>query len=266
MLRLPEFSPYIFKFDIAGTTIGPTWYGLMYVVGFVLGYSLAKKYAKKLTDWTEQEVESLFTYCFLGVILGGRIGYVLFYQPQAFLDNPAFLFKITDGGMSFHGGLLGVILCLFLFKLKFKKKLLSVTDFVAPLFPIGLFFGRIGNFINAELWGRPTDLPWGVIFPRAGDIARHPSPIYEALLEGLVLFIIINLVRTKKPKLGVLSGLFLLGYGIARFTVEFFREPDSHLGYLAFNWLTMGQILTIPMIIIGLFLILKKQTELKTNK
>ncbi len=255
MIRLPEISPYIF--NIGG--IGPTWYGLMYVVGFLLGYQLAKYRAKKLLGWDEELVSSLLTYCILGVILGGRIGYVLFYQFDYFIQNPFYLFQITEGGMSFHGGLLGVIVAILLFA-KFKQKsFLQVTDFVAPIFPIGLFFGRIGNFINAELWGKPTDLPWGVIF--ANDLQklpRHPSQLYEATLEGLVLFIIIYWASTRNFAIGRLSGLFLLGYGIARFMVEFVRLPDAHIGYIAFGWLTKGQLLTLPMMIIGLYFILRK--------
>lgn len=254
MIQLPEISPYIFKIG----SIGPTWYGLMYVVGFLLGYQLAKHRAKTLFGWTQQQVSDLLTYVILGVILGGRLGYVFFYQIERFIQNPSYLIKITEGGMSFHGGLLGVILALWLFARRHDKSLFEVGDFVAPIFPIGLFFGRIGNFINAELWGRVTDLPWGVVFPHAGALPRHPSQLYEALLEGLLLFIIIWWFAGKKPAPGRLSGLFLLGYGIGRFIVEFVRVPDAHLGYQAFDWLTRGQQLSLPMIIFGAYLLFRK--------
>ncbi len=255
MIKLPEISPYIF--NIGG--IGPTWYGLMYVIGFLLGYQVLKYRAKKTLGWSEELASSLLTYCILGVILGGRIGYVLFYQFDYFLQSPLYLFKITQGGMSFHGGLLGVALALFLFA-KFKQKaFLQVTDLVSPIFPIGLFFGRIGNFINGELWGKPTDLPWAVIFPNDyQQLARHPSQLYEAALEGLVLFIILYWASSRNWALGRVSGLFLFGYGVARFVVEFVRLPDAHIGYIAFGWLTKGQLLTIPMMIIGLYFLLRK--------
>lgn len=256
MIRLPEISPYIF--NIGG--IGPTWYGLMYVVGFLLGYQLAKYRAKKLVGWDEELVSSLLTYCIFGVILGGRIGYVMFYQLEHFLQNPLYLFKITEGGMSFHGGLLGVIFAIFLFAKVKQKAFLQVTDFVAPIFPIGLFFGRIGNFINGELWGKPTDLPWATLFPTdPQQLPRHPSQLYEAGLEGLVLFIIIYGLSQKQLAVGRLSGLFLLGYGVARFVVEFVRVPDAHIGYIAFGWLTKGQLLTVPMMIVGLYFLLRKK-------
>ncbi len=252
-MTFPEFSPYIFKIG----SIGPTWYGLMYVISFILGYQFAKYRIKKITSWTEEQISDLLTYAIVGVILGGRIGYVLFYQFSRFIDNPLYLFKITEGGMSFHGGLLGVVLAMFLFKLKTKKSLLDIADFVAPIFPIGLFFGRIGNLINMELWGRVTDVPWGVIFPNAGDLPRHPSQLYEAGLEGLALFIILNMYAKTKPAVGRLSGLFLVGYSLARFFVEFFREPDYDKGFIAFDWLTMGQLLSAPMVLVGLFLLFR---------
>lgn len=254
MIQLPEISPYIFQIG----SMGPTWYGLMYVVGFVLGYQLAKYQVKSMPDWTQEQVSDLLTYVIFGVILGGRVGYVLFYQFDYFLSHPLYLFYITDGGMSFHGGLLGVVFALWWFAKRKQKNWLAVGDFVAPLFPIGLFFGRIGNFINAELWGKVTDVPWGVVFPNGGALSRHPSQLYEALLEGLVLFVLIYWYSRKKPPIGRLSGLFLVGYGLARFIVEFVRLPDSHIGYIAFGWLTKGQLLSLPMIAIGLFLLLRQ--------
>lgn len=252
MLQLPEIPRYIFT--VGG--IGPTWYGLMYVIGFMLGYQLAKYRAKSLPDWSAEQVSNLLTYVVFGVVLGGRCGYVLFYQFPLFVENPLYLFNIRQGGMSFHGGLLGVIFAMWLFAYRNDKSWLAVSDFAAPLFPIGLFFGRIGNFINAELWGKVTDMPWGVVFPYAGDLPRHPSQLYEALLEGLLLFVVILWYARKKPPTGHLSGMFLLGYGIVRFIVEFVRVPDIHIGYMAFGWLTRGQLLCLPMIIVGAALLL----------
>lgn len=265
MIAFPEIPPYIFQIDLPMVgTLGPTWYGLMYVIGFVLGYQWAKHRAKRLPDWTEEQVSDLLTYAIIGVIIGGRAGYVLFYAFDRFIDNPMYLFKITEGGMSFHGGLLGVLLALWLFARKTDKSFLAVADFVAPLFPIGLFFGRIGNFINSELWGKTTEVPWGVIFPNGGALPRHPSQLYEAALEGLLLFVIIHLVARTPQPLGRLGGLFLLGYGVSRFIVEFVRVPDAHIGYIAFDWLTKGQLLSLPMIVVGAYFVFrhsKKQTE-----
>lgn len=255
MIRLPEISPYIFS--IGG--FGPTWYGLMYVIGFLLGYQLAKRRAKRLLGWNEELVGSLLTYTILGVILGGRIGYVLFYQFELFLSNPLYLFDIRSGGMSFHGGLLGVIVAIAVFAYVKKQHFLVVGDLLAPIFPIGLFFGRIGNFINGELWGHQTDVAWAVIFPQdPAGLPRHPSQLYEAALEGLLLFIILNIMVRYRCAVGRLSGVFLVGYAVARFSVEFVRLPDAHIGYLNANWLTMGQILTIPMFVVGLYLVLRK--------
>jgi phosphatidylglycerol:prolipoprotein diacylglycerol transferase len=195
----------------------------------------------------------LVFYTALGVILGGRIGYVLFYNFPTFLSNPLMIFKIWQGGMSFHGGLLGVLLAMGLFARKIGKGFFEVTDFIVPLIPPGLFFGRIGNFINGELWGRVSDVPWAMVFqtPGAGDQPRHPTPLYEAALEGVVLFIIVWLYSSRPRPSMAISGLFLLGYGGFRFAVEFFRQPDAHLGFIAFGWLTMGQLLSLPMILCG---------------
>lgn len=262
MIHLPEISPYIFT--VGG--IGPTWYGLMYVIGFLLGYQLMKYRAKSFSEWNEELCSSLLTYCILGVILGGRVGYVLFYHIDLFIDNPLYLFQITNGGMSFHGGLLGVVVAMWLFARKHQKHIFDVTDFVAPLFPIGLLFGRIGNFINGELWGHATDVPWAVVFPQDPlGLPRHPSQLYESFLEGLVLFIVVYWYSLKRPARGRLSGLFLLGYGIARFSVEFVRLPDAHIGYIAFGWLTRGQLLTLPMIVIGLYFLLRKAKPSQTG-
>ncbi len=250
-------------FDPVAVRLGPLavrWYGLMYLTGFLAGWLLGRMRAKKPgSGWTAQQVDDLITYCVLGVVVGGRVGYMLFYDLPGLIHDPLSLFAVWHGGMSFHGGILGVLTVAILFARKNGKTLLQVGDFVAPLTPIGLFCGRIGNFINSELWGAPTDLPWGVLFPdpAAGSVPRHPSQLYEAGLEGVALFAILWLFSMKKRPVGSVSGLFLLFYGLFRFAVEFVRTPDVQLGYLAFGWVTMGQILSLPMILAGLFLIFR---------
>lgn len=251
-IQFPIIDPIIFS-------IGPIalrWYGFMYLIGFILAMVIANKAADKSNGlWTRDQVSDLLFYGFLGVILGGRIGYVLFYNFDYFLSDPIYLFKIWTGGMSFHGGLLGVITAIALFARKEKKSFLQVGDFVAPLVPLGLGAGRIGNFINAELWGRQTDVPWAMVFPTDKlGLARHPSQLYEFFLEGLVLFLIIYFVGKKTKAAGVASGLFLAGYGLFRLTIEFFREPDAHLGFY-FSFISMGQMLSLPMVIIGVGMI-----------
>ena len=190
----------------------------------------------------------------LGIIVGGRLGSVLFYNLPYYLDHPIDIFKINQGGMSFHGGLIGALLAMLWFARKTNSGFFNVIDFIAPVVPIGLGCGRIGNFVNGELWGTPSALPWAMIFPdpRAGGIARHPSQLYEALLEGLLLFVILWLYSSKPRPMMAVSGLFLLGYGVFRFGVEFVRVPDAHIGNLAFGWVTMGQVLSFPMIILGI--------------
>ncbi len=248
-LTFPNIDPVIFE-------LGPLalrWYGLMYLLGFIAAFWLAKRRLYR-TGWTEEQLSDLLFMGFLGVIIGGRMGYVLFYQFDTFLSNPLYLFKIWSGGMSFHGGLLGVIASLVYFAKKQQATLLQVGDFVAPLVPIGLGFGRLGNFINAELWGRTTDVPWAFVFPNAGPLPRHPSQLYEFFLEGAVLFAILWLASIKPKPTGVISGLFLTGYGSFRFIVEFFREPDEHIGLYG-NYLSQGQLLSLPMILVGLMII-----------
>ena len=252
MLTYPEIDP-------VAISLGPLkihWYGLMYVIGIVGAWWLARRRAVLgQISLSPQQVEDLIFYCALGVILGGRLGYTLFYNLPLFLSNPASILRIWEGGMSFHGGMLGVFLAMWWYGRKLGTGFFFLSDFIGPLVPIGLFAGRIGNFINGELWGKPTDLPWAMVFPGAGPEPRHPSMLYEAALEGVVLFIVLNLfARTPKPRRAV-SGLFLLGYGLFRFAVEFVRLPDAHIGYLAFGWVTMGHILTLPMILIGLWLL-----------
>lgn len=229
------------------------WYGLMYLIGFAAAWFLGTRRARKAgSGWTDQMISDLVFWGALGVIIGGRTGYVLFYNFDYFLNHPLWLFEIWTGGMSFHGGLLGVMAAMYWFSRHYNKGFFELADFVAPLIPIGLGAGRIGNFIGGELWGRPTDQTWGVIFPRAGDnLARHPSQLYEAALEGVVLFCVLWWFSAKpRPRMAV-SGLFLLLYGCFRTFVEFFREPDIQIGYLAFNWLTEGQVLSFPMILGG---------------
>ncbi|ENC6433472.1 prolipoprotein diacylglyceryl transferase [Aeromonas veronii] len=246
------------QIDPVAFSLGPLsvrWYGLMYLFGFAFAMWLAGRRADAPNSgWTRNEVSDLLFYGFLGVILGGRVGYVLFYNFDLFLADPTYLFKIWTGGMSFHGGLIGVITAMIWFAHKTKRHFFTVADFVAPLIPFGLGVGRIGNFLNGELWGRVTDVPWAIIFPEAGPEPRHPSQLYQFALEGVVLFIILNLFWRKNPPRGAISGMFLLFYGLFRFLVEFVRQPDSQLG-LYFQEISMGQILSTPMIIAGALMI-----------
>ncbi len=252
-------------FDPVALSIGPLsihWYGLMYLCGFASGILLGQYRAgQPASTWQKNEVIDLVFYIALGIIAGGRLGYVLFYNLSFYLTNPLDIIAIWDGGMSFHGGLLGVIGATACYARKTKRSFLVVADFLAPLVAPGLFFGRIGNFINQELWGKTTDLPWGVLFYTAPAQPRHPSQLYEALLEGLLLFIIIWWYSSKQRPPGRVCGLFLLGYGLFRFFVEFYREPDRHIGTIALDWVSMGQILSVPMILFGLFLFMRKHTH-----
>ncbi|MFW5955014.1 MAG: prolipoprotein diacylglyceryl transferase [Guyparkeria sp.] len=246
--------------DPVALQIGPLavhWYGLMYLFGFAGAWLLARLRARR-PDWpvSAVQVDDLVFYAAVGVIAGGRIGYMLFYQPGMLIESPLSLFAIWDGGMSFHGGLLGVLVATAIFAHRQGLAFFTVTDFIAPLVPVGLFFGRIGNFINTELWGSPTSLPWGMVFPGAGPEPRHPSMLYEAFLEGLVLFALLWVFSMRpRPRMAV-SGLFLAGYGTFRFAVEFVREPDAHIGYLAGDWLTMGHLLSAPMVLAGIALLI----------
>ena len=249
MLTYPEIDPVIFTIGF----VKVRWYGLMYVIGFVLAWWLARRRAMR--DWAPigpQQVDDLIFYCMLGVIVGGRLGYCFVYGWEQLTSDPLYLFKITEGGMSFHGGLAGVMVAVWLFGRRLGRRFWEMGDFVAPLAPLGLGFGRIGNFINGELWGKPTDVPWSFL---VGGEALHPSQLYEALLEGFVLFAIVWLFSAKPRPTGAVSGVFLMGYGAFRFFVEFYRVPDAHLGYLALDWLTMGQILSLPMILLGAVLL-----------
>lgn len=230
------------------------WYGLMYLIGFAGAWWLGVVRARKANSgWNEEQISDLIFWGAMGVVLGGRMGYVLFYNFDQFLADPLWLFAIWEGGMSFHGGLIGVVVAMFVYSRQLNKSLFEVADFVAPLIPVGLGAGRMGNFIGGELWGRATDLPWGVVFPRTGDgIARHPSQLYEFVLEGVVLFCVLWWFSSKpRPRLAV-SGLFLVLYAVFRSSVELVRQPDDHLGFLAFDWLTMGQLLSLPMLVLGM--------------
>ena len=253
MLIHPDFDPVAFS-------LGPLhvrWYGLMYLLAFLIGWGLGRYRVKQPNSgWTAEQMDDLVFYIALGVILGGRIGYILFYGFGNVLRDPLMLFRIWEGGMSFHGGFLGVLLAMALFARKHHKAFWATMDFVAPLIAPGLLFGRIGNFINGELWGRVTDLPWGMVFRQTGDgLPRHPSQLYQAALEGLALFLIVWLFSAKPRPTMAVSGVFALSYGVFRFLVEFVRQPDPQLGYLAFGWLTMGQLLSLPLIAVGLVLL-----------
>ncbi|MFT5162147.1 MAG: phosphatidylglycerol:prolipoprotein diacylglycerol transferase [Alteromonadaceae bacterium] len=252
-LHFPSFDPVIFS--LFGVDV--RWYGLMYLVGFFAVLAMAnRQIAKPQSGWDNDQLGDLMFYGFIGAIIGGRIGYVLFYQWSYFIQEPLFLFKIWTGGMSFHGGLLGVAGAMWFFAHQSGKSFLAVTDFGTPLMPLALAAGRIGNFINGELWGKPSDVPWAMVFPLGGPLPRHPSQLYEFLLEGVVLFIIMLYFGAKQRPLGRVSGLFLITYGLFRFIVEYFREPDAHLG-LIYSLISMGQILSLPMVLIGGWLLIR---------
>ncbi|MDG1287927.1 MAG: prolipoprotein diacylglyceryl transferase [Rickettsiales bacterium] len=254
-LEFPQIDPVLFE-------VGPLairWYALAYVAGIFIGWWLLKRLSDKTTPplMGPKALDDIMLYAIFGIILGGRLGYVLFYNLPFYLENPLMALQIWKGGMSFHGGLAGVILAMILFARRFEILFLKLMDLLAVVAPIGLFFGRIANFINGELWGRVADVPWGMIFPSGGNIVRHPSQLYEAALEGVVLFVILFILISctrVREKAGMLSGLFLLGYGAARGFVEQYREPDQQVGFL-WESLTMGQLLSTPMILGGLFLI-----------
>tara|TARA_B100001250_G_scaffold377891_1_gene367327 strand:+ start:246 stop:1031 length:786 start_codon:yes stop_codon:yes gene_type:complete len=260
MLTYPEIDPVIFSIGF----LKIRWYGLMYLIGFVIAIMLAKARTKK--SWSpikRSEVDDLIFYCMLGVILGGRLGYVIFYGWQQLISDPFYIFRIMEGGMSFHGGLIGVIVALWLYGRKINKDMITMMDFVAPIVPLGLGFGRIGNFINGELWGKPTNVAWSF---KVNGTSLHATQLYEAFLEGLVLFLILWVFTEKKRPKMQSSALFLIGYGIFRFFIEFYRVPDVHLNYLAFGWVTMGQILTAPMIIIGMTMFILANNKEKFSR
>ncbi|MCD8563285.1 MAG: prolipoprotein diacylglyceryl transferase [Alphaproteobacteria bacterium] len=249
--------------DPVAMAVGPVeirWYALAYMAGFILGWQYCLYLAglqKEGQRPFKTDIDDFLPWAVLGVILGGRIGYIFFYQPELYWDDPVEAFKLWHGGMAFHGGILGVILATFIFCRVQKIPFLRLTDMLACVTPIGLFFGRIANFINGELFGRPTGVWWAVNFPRAGELPRHPSQLYEAGLEGLVLFLILLVLsrfEAVRKRAGILSGVFLLGYGAFRFFVEFFREPDIQVGFI-FEYFTLGQMFCVPMILAGLTLV-----------
>lgn len=256
MLRYPNIDPI-------AVSLGPLrihWYGVMYLVGFATAWWLARRRAAMpRSSWKAADVDDFIFYAMLGVILGGRIGYVLFYGWPLWRADWLYPLKIWQGGMSFHGGLLGVAAATTLYARRSARNMGDVFDFTAPLPAVGLFFGRIGNFINGELWGRPTDVPWAMLVPDpngGAPVARHPSQLYEATLEGLVLFTVIWIYTSRSRPRYAPVGLFLVCYALARIAVEFVREPDAQIGYLAFGWFTMGQLLSLPMLLGGLALML----------
>ncbi|MCG6876646.1 MAG: prolipoprotein diacylglyceryl transferase [Betaproteobacteria bacterium] len=254
MLVHPNFDPVAFS-------LGPLavrWYGLMYLVGFATAYFLGRYRIKRGLSGriTLPILDDLLFFVVLGVILGGRLGYVLFYKPAHYFQHPLEIFAVWQGGMAFHGGFLGVLIAMWYLARKHELRWLEMADFVAPLIPLGLAAGRLGNFINGELYGRVTDVAWGMVFssPGAGAAPRHPSQLYQFALEGALLFVILWVFTARPRPLGAGSAVFLIGYGVLRFAAEFFREPDDFLGFLALN-LTMGQWLSVPMIVAGAFLL-----------
>ncbi|RYV02290.1 prolipoprotein diacylglyceryl transferase [Shewanella sp. OPT22] len=265
-LEFPHIDPimlHLGTYEIFGHTFEPAlrWYGFMYLLGFIAAMILLNRKADKSNGlWTRDQVSDLLFYCFLGVILGGRIGYVLFYQFDYFISDPMYLFRITEGGMSFHGGLIGVITGMLYIAWKQNRHFFAVGDMVAPVVPIGLGAGRIGNFINGELWGRVTDVPWAMVFPGGGPLPRHPSQLYQFALEGVALYLLLYWFSKRTKKEGAVSGMFLVGYGVFRCVVETVRQPDAQLGYYL-GFITMGQILSVPMILIGLYLIMRNKGQ-----
>ena len=267
-MRYPDIDPVIFS---AGP-LAVRWYGLAYLTAFALCWWLGNRQSRgAFRGWRREQISDLVFYCALGAVIGGRIGYVLFYAFDSLLRDPLLLVRIWDGGMSFHGGLLGVVAAMAWFGHRVNRGFWQVADFVAPLVPTGLGLGRLGNFANTELPGRMTEVPWGLVYPCDADairsinvlctgawesFARHPSPLYQAFAEGVLLFGLVWWVAARPRPAGVVAGTFLAGYGALRCVTESFREPDAHIGYLAFDWLTMGQLLSLPMAIVGMLIVL----------
>ncbi|MCW3476027.1 prolipoprotein diacylglyceryl transferase [Limobrevibacterium gyesilva] len=262
VLLFPQFDPVIIQ-------VGPLairWYALAYIVGLVLGWRLVRRLAQQApVVATPVQVDDFLTWATLGVVLGGRLGYVLFYQPDRFLAAPLEIFAVWQGGMSFHGGMLGVAIAIIWFCRRQRIPILGFADRIAVAAPIGLGLGRVANFINGELWGRPApeDLPWAMIFPTGGPVARHPSQIYQALMEGLILFVVMFALSRRealRARFGLLTGIFLTGYALARIIGELFRQPDAFLGFL-FAGATMGQLLSVPMLLVGLALVVRAKPQ-----
>jgi phosphatidylglycerol---prolipoprotein diacylglyceryl transferase len=260
MLNYPSIDPVAIDLGVAKVH----WYGLMYLIGFAGSWWLGVLRAgRDNSGWKKDEVADLIFYGAMGVIIGGRVGYVIFYNFTAFIQNPILILQIWQGGMSFHGGMLGVFVALYLYARKTQKTFFQVSDFIAPMVPIGLGAGRLGNFINAELLGRPADsaLPWAMDF---GDhIARHPSQLYQFATEGLLLFLFLWIYSARTRPRMMVSAWFMILYGVSRFITEFFRTPDAHIGFDAFEWLTRGQLLSVPMILFGLYIIYLVRTSSK---
>jgi len=266
MLSYPDINPVALQ-------IGPLaihWYGIMYIVAFGGAWALALLRARKHPGrWSPEIISDLVFYGALGAVVGGRLGSVFFYNFDQFLANPLWLLRVWEGGMSFHGGFLGVMAAFYWYARKLKRHYFDVLDFIAPMAPFGLGAGRIGNFIGGELWGRPTTVPWGMVFPHVDNLPRHPSQLYQAALEGVILFTIIWWFSSRPRPRYAVAGLFGVGYGCFRFFVEFYREPDADLGFIAFGWLTMGQLLSLPMVLAGAVLLVmayRTQPNPKLNK
>ncbi|WP_068315729.1 prolipoprotein diacylglyceryl transferase [Polycladidibacter hongkongensis] len=259
-LPFPQIDPVLIEFG----PLAIRWYALAYIAGILLAWRYMLKTCANDILWraiphpSAQDIDDFLVWAALGIVLGGRLGYILFYNLPFYLDNPTEIFAVWHGGMAFHGGFLGMIAAMLLFANKRKLRVLTLFDLAAISAPIGLFFGRIANFINSELWGRPTDVPWGVVFPTGGPEPRHPSQLYEAALEGVLLFLVLRLLSHRfklLQKPGAIAGCFAIGYGMARSFVELYRVPDAHIGYLS-GFLTMGILLSLPMILAGLALLL----------
>lgn len=262
-LPFPMIDPIILQ-------VGPLavrWYGLAYVTGILLGWWYSRRLVSNNSIWGGKpapfgkiDLDDFLVWAALGIVLGGRVGYILFYDLARYLNNPAEIFAVWRGGMSFHGGALGTLVAMIMFSRSRGFSTLSLMDVIATVSTFGLFFGRIANFINAELWGRVTDVSWGVVFPNGGELPRHPSQLYEAMLEGLVLFLILRMLifaGGKFAKPGFIAGAWIFLYGVSRIVVEFFRQPDAHIGYLSGGWLTMGMVLSIPMLMVGAFVMMR---------
>jgi len=259
LMAFPDIDPVIFA-------IGPVqvrWYGLAYVIGIMLGWRYARRLVENRTLWpaagprvTALDIDDFLLWATVGIVAGGRIGYILFYDFAAVAANPLRALEIWNGGMSFHGGLLGTLVAMILFARSRNIPVFNLFDVVCAVVPVGLFFGRLANFINAELWGKLTDVPWAFVFPTGGPFPRHPTQLYEAALEGLLLLAVLTWLIYRRQAFeyrGMISGCFVAGYALSRIFVEFFREPDAHIGYLAGGWLTMGMVLSLPMLAVGLW-------------